>query len=83
MVVTAEGIRNTQPQDDAGVTPKLSVTYGNKWNDKFGLIAGVFYNQFFNTSEAYDVVRYNPRSYDLDNDGVNEFEDIQIPYQDM
>lgn len=79
VVVTAEGIRNTQPQDDAGITPKLSVTYGNKWNDKFGLIAGVFYNQFFNTSEAYDVVRYNPRSYDLDNDGVNEFEDIQIP----
>ena len=79
VVVTAEGIRNTQPQDEAGVTPKLSVTYGNKWNDKFGLIAGVFYNQFFNTSEGYDVVRYNPRSYDLDNDGVNEFDDIQIP----
>ena len=79
VVVTAEGIYNTQPQDRAGATPKWSVTYGNKWNDKFGLIAGVFYNKFANTSEGYDVIRYYTESYDLDNDGLNEFQGVQVP----
>ena len=79
VVVTAEGLYNTQNQDKGSPTPKWSLTYGNKWNNKFGFIAGIFYNKFANTSEGYDVTRYYKQSYDLDNDGENEFKDIQVP----
>jgi len=79
IVATAEGNYNTQQQQGNSVAPKLSLTYGNKWNNKFGVIAGIFYNKFFNNSEGYDVTRYYDESYDLDGDGTNEFEDIQVP----
>lgn len=79
IVATAEGVFNTQQQQEQTTTPKLSLTYGNQWNKKFGVIAGVFYNKFFNNSEGYDVTRYFDESYDLDGDGVNEFQDIQVP----
>ena len=79
MVASVEGVYNTQNQVGARATPKLSFTYGNKWNNKFGVIAGAFYNKFYNTSEGYDVVRYYDESYDLDNNGTNEFEGIQVP----
>ncbi|MDB4289548.1 TonB-dependent receptor [Flavobacteriaceae bacterium] len=79
IVASAEGNFNTQQQQGSSITPKLSLTYGNKWNDKFGIIAGVFYNKFFNNSEGYDVTRYYDESYDLDRDGTNEFQDIQVP----
>lgn len=79
IVASAEGNYNTQQQQGNSVVPKLSLTYGNKWNDKFGLIAGVFYNKFFNTSEGYDVTRYYDESYDLDGDGITEFNNLQVP----
>src|SRR5690606_30102412 len=79
IVASAESIYNTQQQEGNSITPKLSLTYGNKWNDRFGIIAGVFYNKFYNTSEGYDVTRYYDESYDLDGDGGNEFQDIQVP----
>ena len=79
LVATQEGIYNTQQQVGKRVTPKWSLSYGNKWNDKFGIIASVSFNQFFNTSESYDVVRYNEKSFDLDRNGINEFENIRVP----
>ena len=78
IVGSIEGIYNTQQQGGSTVTPKLSLTYGNK-NDKFGFIAGVSFNKFFNTSEGYDVVRYRERSYDIDNDGTDDFTDVRVP----
>ncbi|MCF7567985.1 TonB-dependent receptor [Sabulilitoribacter arenilitoris] len=78
IVGSIEGIYNTQQQGGSTVTPKLSLTYGNK-NDKFGFIAGVSYNKFFNTSEGYDIVRYRERSYDIDNDGTDDFTDVRVP----
>ena len=78
-VGTLDGIYNTQQQHGANITPKTSLTYGNKWNDKFGVIASVSYNKFFNNSEGYDVTRYYFKSYDLDGDGTDDFENIRVP----
>ncbi|MFI3319917.1 MAG: TonB-dependent receptor [Rikenellaceae bacterium] len=78
-IITAEGQTNTQTQTGMEVTPKVSLTYGNNWkNKKFGIIAGASYNKFSNTSESYDVVRYEQKSFDLDNDGTFEHQNVRI-----
>ena len=77
-VIVAESVYNTQQQEGNSITPKFSLAYGKKW-DRFGIIAGAFYNEFNNTSEGYDVTRYYTESYDLDGDKVNDFTDIRIP----
>lgn len=80
LVASLEGIYNTQAQDNQGLTPKASLTFGQNWNNKFGILGGVSYFQFLNTGEGYDNVRYEVNSYDLDGDMVNEFSNILVPF---
>lgn len=76
LVASVEGLYNTQ---GAKTTPKLSLVYGKKWNDKFGIITGITFNRYLNASQGYDVVRYKDQSFDTDGDGTDDIVDVRIP----
>ena len=76
-VASVEGVYNTQRE--VGITPKLSLVYGKNWNNKFGIIAGVTYNEFSSASQGYDVVRYREQSFDSDGDGIDDIIDVRVP----
>jgi|GEM_PF-2410933 len=80
LIASLEGQYNTQSQDLKGVTPKASLTLGKNWNNKIGLLGGVSYNKFYNTSESYDVVRYTSYSYDINGDQVVDHPNVRVPY---
>lgn len=80
LVASLEGLYNTQSQDLKGVTPKASLTLGKNWNNKIGLLGGVSYNKFYNTSESYDVVRYTEYSYDMNGDQTIDHPNVRVPY---
>ncbi len=58
------------------ITPRASLIYSNSWSNKFGLLIGASYDNFYRRTEAFDAVRWKKRTYDLNQDGVNEFEDV-------
>ncbi len=58
------------------LTPRASLVLGNTWNNKFGILIGAAYDQFYRSSESFDAVRWTKRSFDVNGDKVNDYTNV-------
>ncbi len=62
-------------------TPRASLILGNTWNNKFGILVGAAYDNFYRSAESYDAVRWTKRSFDVNGDKVNDY--VNVWFMDL
>ncbi len=75
LVANLEGQYNSFDQK---VSPKATFVIGDTWNNTFGALLGVSYNNFRRGAEAYDAVRWTKHDYDIDGDGVDDHKNVWL-----
>jgi len=75
LIATVEGEYNFLGEK---LTPKTSLVFGKNWNNKFGMLLGASYYNFYRSAEAYDAVGWRRTDLDVDGDTVVDYENVWL-----
>ncbi len=80
--VIAFNAQGTYNDRSEGTSPRLSLiaSSANLAGGKLGLLGSVSYSESDLRQDAVEGFRWLLADYDLDGDGTNEFEDVEIPF---